>query len=281
MNIFLNNVLLIFFIQLYTNYYNSKSLTKFQLNLYLSYIISNFFEIEKVNKITHLIFESQQKGFLDLEPSFMNYLSDISKRSEIILPLKRPSPLKMPSLFQSGFQEIKSFYPKNILKVKNEIIIKNNDFAKSQPVLSENEAFIFFTFLIQFLVLILILGPFLKTVNRSLLFENLQNAKIEDLFFYNPYIYSEKVAANKQTSHLLFTCTHYLLNLKKGDFLVLTRNFPEYKLKAGQIAYVTQNLSHQKIEIFFLPDEKFSKKWSPNELKKSNSSFIKYNNYKK
>jgi len=91
----------------------------------------------------------------------------------------------------------------------------------------------------------------------------------------------DRVAENKQSYQPIFSCTHYILDLKEGDFLVLTRDVPEHKLKAGRIARVEQILYHQKIEIFFLPDESFSKKWGPNELKKSNCSFIKDNNYKK
>jgi len=125
MNIFLNNLFLILFIDLFIINFNSKNFTKFHLNFYKSYIITNLFQIDNLNKINGLVNEIHQKGFLDLGPSFFPPLSDISKKHLIDLPLKKTSVLEMPSYLKSGWLENTTFYPKKILKVKNEIFIKS------------------------------------------------------------------------------------------------------------------------------------------------------------
>ena len=113
----------------------------------------------------------------------------------------------------------------------------------------------------------LVLGTSLKNINWSENLRKLITTDIQDQLFYNPCIYLDKVKDNEQLYQNSFSCTHFILNIKEGDFLVLTRNIPEYNLKAGRIACVEKILYHQKVQLFFLPDAQSYTKWSQNKLK--------------
>lgn len=74
---------------------------------------------------------------------------------------------------------------------------------------------------------------------------------IQDSFFFNEYIFMDKVNEQREESTFTLSCKHYFLSVKKNDIIVLTRDFPAFSLFAGTKGVVDRVFLHQKLEITF------------------------------
>lgn len=143
------------------------------------------------------------------------------------------------------------------------------------PPLLENEKFLLFTFLLQFLFLAFIIFELLKNTKALGKLIEISKCDLTDSLFYNPYTYLDKIRENEEENQISLSCTHYILDLKEGDFLVLTRDFPKYGLKAGMKGFVNQIICHQKVKLIFVFDLNYSKKLNQKTLKSFDSYFVK------
>lgn len=143
------------------------------------------------------------------------------------------------------------------------------------PPLLENEKFLLFTFLLQFLFLAFIIFELLKNTKALGKLIEISKCDLTDSLFYNPYTYLDKIRENEEENQISLSCTHYILDLKEGDFLVLTRDFPKYGLKAGMKGFVNQIICHQKVKLIFVFDSNYSKKLNQKTLKSFDSYFVK------
>lgn len=124
----------------------------------------------------------------------------------------------------------------------------------------------------------LIKGKKLLQISKRLL-EDISKISLVEDFFQNvlshPHIYSDKIRENKEKNKIHILGTHYYLNLKIGDKLIVTTDLPEFGLYTGMIGCVTKIVTHQKAKILFLFNEDFSKHWTKSELKRLDFCFVK------
>ena len=91
----------------------------------------------------------------------------------------------------------------------------------------------------------------------------------------NNYIYKDKIREKEEENRLSFVCSHFYFDLKKGDLLVLTKDFSEFALYRGMVGRVTKIVGYQKVELVFVITSKPSTNWSQKELEEKNCFFIK------
>ena len=142
MNFFLNNLFLCIIINIYRLYDKNNVLPNFKIELYKSFVINNFFQIESITKINAFANEINQHFIPDFDP---NTLPLFSTKSKEVLPLPRGIPLNLHPSLNENCKEISSYYPKTILKLKEKIIIEE----KILPKLSDNEIFVCLVLLLQ------------------------------------------------------------------------------------------------------------------------------------
>ena len=195
----------------------------------------------------------------------LTLLWSVMDRSKIAL--KSPTSLTL----DKNVKLITDFYPKKILKIKTEFL--EDPFVL--PSLLENEKFILFRFLLQFLFLAFILFELLKNSKALSKLIEISKCDLPNNLFYNPYIYLDKVRENEEKNQISLFCTHYTLDIKESNFLVLTKNFPKYGLKAGMKGFVNQIICHQKVELIFVFDSNYSKNLNQKTLKSFDSYFVK------
>lgn len=70
-------------------------------------------------------------------------------------------------------------------------------------------------------------------------------------------------------------CTHYYLDLKRNDLLVITQDFPKLGIYTGMIGRVEKVGKHQKAELLFILTSQVSKTWTRYELNQVSVCFIK------
>ena len=69
---------------------------------------------------------------------------------------------------------------------------------------------------------------------------------------YNPHIYSDKIEQNREEKTVIFECTHFYINIKKGELLVLTTDFAQFGLSKRMVGRVNRIIRRQKVELLFV-----------------------------
>lgn len=92
---------------------------------------------------------------------------------------------------------------------------------------------------------------------------------------YNPHIYSDKIEQNREEKTVIFECTHFYINIKKGELLVLTTDFAQFGLSKRMVGRVNRIIRRQKVELLFILGSNLSENWTNAELEKVQSCFVK------
>ena len=254
----------------------------FASNLFLSFTVffcSRYmrFEEENVQVVSpffgFIVFDSQLLGneiLFFLTQNKEGFLKNPPSLDLPIIPKDFDLPLSLPKA-----KYISKFHPKKLLKVKT-------------PTKSLFDEIVFFLLLSLlslgfFLFLFLLIKKLLQIGGKLVIVLQTINAETSNFLVGDNYIYQDRIKEKEETSSISFSCTHYTFDLKKGNYLILTRDIPQHKLKAGMRGFVKHLLDYQKAELLFVYESNFSPDWDKTTLKNFNVTFIpeRNNNIKK
>ncbi len=153
--------------------------------------------------------------------------------------------------------------PKLLKNFKTKVSLKRRSFFKNKfkfklkkNIVLKNKTDFFYKNILKFLTLIL-------------------NTFILDNSIYQEQI-NKKIEEDEES--ISFCCKHYFLNLEEGETLILTENFPEFKLFAGMSGQVKKVFFHQKVELVFYSSCRFytsSQDGQKYDFSKCQTCFIK------
>lgn len=183
---------------------------------------------------------------------------------------------------------ITTYYPKKLLKVKEDLLISNQ--FDNKIVFDEK------TIILLSLLFLFLFTMYEVTENKHILkqkfksnfrlkqsfgnFTKLQMLekilqKLKDFFVLNNFIYLDQINKNREENTVCFYCKHYFLDVKKEQKVILTKDFPDFLLFAGMTGVVKKVLLNQKLEIVFFYNSQDCDSFTKQKLYNFQTSVIK------
>ena len=98
---------------------------------------------------------------------------------------------------------------------------------------------------------------------------------LRDALVPNEYVYIDKVKENEQDNSIFLVCRHLFIDIKIHNFILVTKDFPEFGIYSGMRGAVKKVLVHQKIEVQFFYDSTLFAPWAKKKLSAFESFLIK------